>query len=98
METIERLQNWYKENCNSQWEHQYGVSIDTLDNPGWSIIIDLSETQLLSVPFKEIKIERSDEDWLVCRKADEKFEAFGGISNLGEILIVFLNWAERVED
>lgn len=32
--TLERLCSWYSQKCNGDWEHSYGVSIDTLDNPG----------------------------------------------------------------
>lgn len=38
--------NWYVRECDDDWEHSYGVKIDTLDNPGWTIAIDLRETSL----------------------------------------------------
>jgi hypothetical protein len=41
---LERLQRWYLGECNGDWEHSYGVRIDTLDNPGWIVTIDLHET------------------------------------------------------
>ncbi|OAX48412.1 hypothetical protein gpAD87_09590 [Paenibacillus sp. AD87] len=44
MNTLKWLQNWYLENCNGDWEHSYGVKIDTVDNPGWSVEIDLTDT------------------------------------------------------
>ncbi|MFK0239099.1 Imm53 family immunity protein, partial [Streptomyces vinaceus] len=28
------------------WEHEWGVKIATLDNPGWTVEIDLEETDL----------------------------------------------------
>ncbi len=28
--TLERLCSWYSQKCNGDWEHSYGVSIDTL--------------------------------------------------------------------
>ena len=40
------LMQWYLAECNSDWEHSYGVKIDTLDNPGWTLKIDLRETEL----------------------------------------------------
>ena len=40
------LQNWYHSNCDGGWEHLYGVKIDTLDNPGWSVAIDLEDTEI----------------------------------------------------
>lgn len=40
------LQAWYADQCNEDWEHEWGVKIETLDNPGWSVSIDLEETDL----------------------------------------------------
>jgi hypothetical protein len=31
---LKRLQDWYVSQCDGGWEHTYGISIDTLDNPG----------------------------------------------------------------
>ena len=36
----------------------YGVRIDTVDNPGWSVEIDLTDTYLEDVPFDSIEEER----------------------------------------
>jgi hypothetical protein len=35
------MQEWYKKNCNSDWEHNYGIKIEILDNPGWALTIDI---------------------------------------------------------
>ena len=42
---IKDLENWYFSNCNEDWEHQFGVKIDTLVNPGWRVEIDLEGTK-----------------------------------------------------
>jgi hypothetical protein len=31
---LEWLMRWYAAHCDGEWEHTYGVVIDTLDNPG----------------------------------------------------------------
>ena len=28
------IEKWYANNCNGDWEHSYGITIETLDNPG----------------------------------------------------------------
>jgi hypothetical protein len=28
------LEAWYASRCDGEWEHGYGISIETLDNPG----------------------------------------------------------------
>jgi hypothetical protein len=86
------LEEWYLSNCNGDWEHTYGVKIDTLDNPGWSIVIDLDETQFVSKEFLAVEIERSEKDWIFCKIENNKFKAACGCSNLLEGLEIFRKW------
>lgn len=37
---ISELVRWHTEKCDGDWEHQGGIAIGTLDNPGWSITIE----------------------------------------------------------
>ncbi|MGB7128768.1 MAG: immunity 53 family protein [Candidatus Rhabdochlamydia sp.] len=87
------LQQWYQDNCDGDWEHTYGVSLENIDNPGWSLIIDLNETDLEYANFQEIKIDRSEEDWILCTVKNTKFEGRCGVRNLPEVLKVFRHWA-----
>ncbi|SET06073.1 Immunity protein 53 [Myxococcus fulvus] len=93
MDVLAELQAWMASHCDGEWEHQYGVTIDTLDNPGWSVKIDLKDTKLLGVAFEEKTVDRSEKDWLACRVREATFEGYGGVFNLREILEVFLGWA-----
>jgi Immunity protein 53 len=95
--SLKWLQHWYLDQCDGDWEHQFGVRIDTLDNPGWSVQIDLVETPLSDETFNTIDHQRSANDWIYCRVQKEKFEGSGGPQNLEEILDVFRKWAEGVE-
>ena len=45
---INWLENWYSSQCDGSWEHFYGIKIETLDNPGWAVEIDLCETELIN--------------------------------------------------
>jgi len=45
------LQAWFLAHCNDDWEHNNGVTITTLDNPGWWIEIDLTHTELETRSF-----------------------------------------------
>jgi hypothetical protein len=83
---------WFKSYCDGDWEHGHGISIETMDNPGWSIKIWLYETELRDVAFEEIKIEKGECDWMVCRVKDYFFEGFGDPNKLVDILRVFKNW------
>lgn len=97
MKSLSKLQDWYARECDGDWEHTYGVKIQTLDNPGWMVDIDLADTDLAAVPFESINRGDSDEDrdWVACRVEKEVFRAAGGASNLTEILEVFLEWAAK---
>jgi hypothetical protein len=93
---ITGIQDWFKEQCNEDWEHSYGISIETLDNPGWHVIIDLSETDIELKPFTNIERDiNSDTDWLHCFVKDSKFEGTGSPDKLEEILLIFLEWARN---
>lgn len=51
MNLIQELERWYIEQCNGDWEHEFGIKIDTLDNPGWMIKIDLADTDPKSTSY-----------------------------------------------
>lgn len=34
-EALERLEEWFENNCDGDREHGAGIRIETLDNPGW---------------------------------------------------------------
>ena len=82
----------YQSHCNDDWEHTYGIKIDTLDNPGWSVFMDLAETDLEDITFDTVEIERSEEDWIHCRVIDQQFKGAGGALNLLELLDTFRSW------
>ncbi|MBK8726681.1 MAG: immunity 53 family protein [Holophagaceae bacterium] len=93
--TIERLQDWYLSQCNEDWEHSFGIDIGTLDNPGFTLDVDLEETDLASRAFSPVHIQREDEhDWVHCKVEGNKFTGACGPRNLDELLNVFLNWAD----
>lgn len=91
MNVIERIQAWYAVQCNGEWEHQYGVSIDTLDNPGWAVSIDLIGTNLANIDMLPFRHESSDNDWVICEVKDGKFFGNGDPNKLSFILEMFAN-------
>jgi hypothetical protein len=92
-EELSELQDWYAAQCDGDWEHSYGVSVDTLDNPGWSVRIDLKDTAIASRTFERHEAHRTEDDWLVCWLDHGAFRASCGPANLREALRVFLDWA-----
>jgi hypothetical protein len=82
--------------CNNDWEHTYGVFISNIDNPGWTLKVELKDTYLYEIQFNELKIQRNDEDdWIICKVENGDFQGFGGLKNLGELLNIFLDWADE---
>jgi len=89
------LQDWYEAQCDGDWEHQYGVEINTLDNPGWMVKVDLAGTNLEGASFATVdETHRSEDDWIYCEVRDGRFWGSGGTHNLLEILRLFRSWAE----
>jgi Immunity protein 53 len=96
---LTRLQEWYLSMCNGDWEHTYGVSITNIDNPGWALKVELTDTYLYDVEFQFVDVQReNDDDWFFCRVKDGEFNGRGGPKNLNELLTTFLNWAESNRD
>ena len=103
---IKRIQGWCVANCNGEWEHGYGIEISTLDNPGWSVRIQLAGTELATKPLEEIcyfaggKDDPEDRNWFIIRIQKEPlptgpvFEGIGGPEYLERILEEFLKFAE----
>lgn len=92
-EALSGLLDWYARQCDGDWEHQYGVSIETLDNPGWQMRIDVHGTALAGRAFERAETHRTEDDWLVCWVEGEQFRAACGSRNLDEALDTFLGWA-----
>jgi len=60
------IESWFARHCNGDWEHGSGVRINTLDNPGWSVDIDLAGTALSGKALSRIQEEREEHDWVHC--------------------------------
>ncbi|MFJ5673999.1 Imm53 family immunity protein [Streptomyces sp. NPDC093097] len=40
LDPLSSLTAWYTCQCDGDWEHEYGIRIETLGNPGWSVEIE----------------------------------------------------------
>ncbi|MER8510715.1 immunity 53 family protein [Mesorhizobium sp. M0199] len=91
---LEWLEEWYQGQCNGDWEHQYGIKIDTIDNPGWEVSIDLHGTQLYGRKFTDVSFQYGDEiDWFFVTVKDGTFKGFGVARNLSKIIEQFKKFA-----
>ena len=100
-DALQQLQHWCLAQCDGDWEHSYGVKIDTLYNPGWALAVDLTGTSLEDVTFD--KVTRGavagelteNQDWLICEVKKKTFTGAGGPKNLNALIGTFLAWANN---
>jgi hypothetical protein len=85
MSALADLEKWYASNCDGEWEPEYGVGIETLDNPGWSVTIDLDETNLEGKEFQRIDDHQTEDSWIECWVEENKFRSFGDPGKLEEM-------------
>lgn len=95
---LEWIQEWMFQNCDGVWEHAQNFTIKPIDNPGWSVTVNLVGTNLENKLFPIVDIENSEIDWLYCTIKNKQFQGDGGVENLIEILEIFRNWAEGFQE
>ncbi|WP_205750881.1 immunity 53 family protein [Deinococcus sp. Arct2-2] len=95
IEDTEYLANWFADNCDGDWEHQQGIKIQTTDNPGWHIQVDLYDTDLENISFPFYTVGDIDTDGFGVRCEDFKFNAFGGANSLTQLIALFRKFVER---
>ena len=95
-DVLERLERWYAAQCNGDWEHTYGITIETLDNPGWSFRVELRDTYLSGRTFEEVReLQSSDHrEFFHCSVKDDVFAGACPPRRLREVILIFLRWAE----
>ena len=92
-DVLRELQSWYGEQCNGIWEHQYGVSISNIDNPGWIFEVDLSDTILLEKKFESVVMNNNESgEWYNCQKYANKFIANCSPYELIVVIKIFTDW------
>ncbi|HQZ15391.1 MAG TPA: immunity 53 family protein [Vicinamibacteria bacterium] len=93
---LEFIQAWYRAQCDGAWEHSCGVKIDTLDNPGWSVTIDLRGTPLEHGTMAKLSQDCGPGDWVFMEVTGAQFRAAGDPSKLAAILGAFREWSNSV--
>ena len=92
---LEWLQSWYASQCDGDWEHEWGVRIETLDNPGWLVKIKLEETELADREHPRQRVTRDEHDWVMAWTSEQTFHLACGPGNLTEALSLFRRWASE---
>ena len=92
------LQEWYRKQCDDRWEHQYGVMLESTDNPGWILTIDLTGTSLDGKQYPHesagmLPENLTADDWMDCRVENNRFVSAG--SDLVLVLRRFVDWCNK---
>jgi hypothetical protein len=99
------LEWWYEEQCDDEWEQDNGVTIQTLDNPGWLVEADLRglspEAMASERVLAVVGEPPSDENgnlggptWMKCEIRFGKFVGAGDPTQLRTILAQFRSLVE----
>jgi|GEM_PF-465109 hypothetical protein len=79
-----------------------GIAIESCDNPGWWVKIDLHGTKYLNCPFEPIQVNVGESghpesrfDWLACYLKDGIFNGAGDPGKLKTVLNIFFEWIKR---
>ena len=99
---IQWLQDWTKSQIDGDWEHELGISISMLDNPGWILSADISNYGDFLKETKPLGRD-NDVDWIdfeirVIAKTYVYIEIFGDISKLNKILYSFKAIIDELEE
>jgi hypothetical protein len=95
---LSRLEEWYSHRCDGSWEQRYGVSVESSDNPGWILRIDVPEIpSVYSKQFENVAWDGSlppNQHWIVCEVTDGQFRGAGW--SIRAVLEVFFDWFEEL--
>jgi hypothetical protein len=90
--SLSALEKWYASQFDGEWEHGFGVRIETLDNPGWRVRIGLHRTKKQDAALPKVTLTRSQDDWIFYWTAERQFHVACGPKNLSEAIDIFVSW------
>lgn len=92
---LDALVRWYRSQCDGDWEHEFGVRLATLDNPGWHLEVDLAETPAEGRVMPERNTDDGRGRWLAASSDGEVFRAACDPESLVEALAQFQEFVSR---
>lgn len=87
------LQQWFLEQCDGEWEEDYGVVLETLNNPGWHLRVPLTDTPLAGRTYDRRLHGHSTERWVDLRSDGTTFDAACGPLALQDVIDGFRAFA-----
>ncbi len=89
------LIEWYRRQCDDSWEHRHGIRLETLDNPGWLLSVDLTGTDLEGRQMEPLREGLSAAghpalpQWIHCSVQDNTFRGACDPSQVARLFGVF---------
>ena len=97
MDILDWIQDWFKENCDGDWESSGAIQITSSDSPGWEIEIDISKTSVANLTLDSILNEYGKNDWYSISIENQKFSAMGDSGKLKFLLGLFKDMIDKIE-
>ncbi|MDB9720391.1 immunity 53 family protein [Winogradskyella sp.] len=98
MDILDWIQDWFKSQCDGDWEKDEVIQITTLATPGWEVEIDISNTSLANLEIKWILNEINRQDWYGVKVENAKFLAAGDGGKLMFLLDLFKQMIDKIEN
>ena len=73
---IEGLLRWYAARCDGAWEHRYGFTIESCDNPGLQVTVDIATEPALRPEADRPLTQEGDDPGVSMMIRDRKLVAF----------------------
>jgi hypothetical protein len=61
-DNLEWLEDWYQRQCDGAWEHEQGIRLESLRQPGWRLTINLEGTSAQDASRNRLNIGTSGEE------------------------------------
>ena len=92
------ISDYYKEFLLCSFGPKYGTIIYHLKESDLEgakrKLVDLAYTDMEDKEFKMLRIDNSDDDWIICHVRKKQFKGSGDPTKLEEIIKVFKEWVE----
>ncbi|MFI5589994.1 Imm53 family immunity protein [Amycolatopsis sp. NPDC051758] len=88
-EEILWLSEWFSSQCDGDWEHEFGVRLETLDNPGWRLLVDIVGTGVEGRVLPRSKVDLGAGRWLWTSADGKSYEGSCDVRSLRELVAAF---------
>ena len=97
MDALTWLQQWYKSQCDGEWEFRQGIKLLSVSNPGWCIEIDVFDTVLEDVYIAPRGHDSTPDNWYSFVLKEGLFVGSGDPSKLEFLILAFKGLLEGKE-